>query len=397
MRNRGRPGFTLIELMVALALTMFIMVILSQAFTMSLETFSGMKGIGDMQINLRTAEVILRDDLRQDHFEGIRRLSDLTPTPGASQLMGPLPQAGFFAVRRSSNPTLSAASPYYIEGYDASNLPSFRATDHMLYMTVKRRGNRQENFFSASVNGPVSVLDQFFKAQTAYDVDGVLNLPYATQAAPYVTGSGSGIYNGQWAEVLYYLIRTGSTTEPHNPTSTLGTPIYALYRAQFVMVPDATNVNGVFANGQEMTTFAGISCNAGSTSVVFFSPADAAHQPPTGPVKRVIPDLHAFAPPATFDPANNRICAASTLVLPNVISFGIQVMPLLSATFVDVPPPVSGAAYGLYDTTKLSPTHATTGYTNGAANTGLKGIQITLRVWENNTRQTRQATIVQDL
>ena len=46
---RSRAGFTLIELMVAMALTVFIMVILSQAFILSLDTFSGMKGIGDMQ------------------------------------------------------------------------------------------------------------------------------------------------------------------------------------------------------------------------------------------------------------------------------------------------------------------------------------------------------------
>ena len=55
MQSRARPGFTLIELMVALALTLFIMVILSQAFILSLDAFSGMKGIGDMQQNLRTA------------------------------------------------------------------------------------------------------------------------------------------------------------------------------------------------------------------------------------------------------------------------------------------------------------------------------------------------------
>src|SRR6266849_6045380 len=78
MRARTRAGFTLIELMVAMALTLFIMVILSQAFVTALETFSGMKAIGDMQQQLRTAEVMLRDDLSQDHLEGKRRLSDQT-------------------------------------------------------------------------------------------------------------------------------------------------------------------------------------------------------------------------------------------------------------------------------------------------------------------------------
>src|SRR4051812_40305194 len=101
MRTRSRTGFTLVEMMVAMALTLFIMVILTQAFTLSLDTFSGMKGIGDMQMQLRVAEVILREDLRADHLEGKRRLSDrgVVPIdmPGAINpgiVLQP-PQAGF--------------------------------------------------------------------------------------------------------------------------------------------------------------------------------------------------------------------------------------------------------------------------------------------------------------
>jgi prepilin-type N-terminal cleavage/methylation domain-containing protein len=386
MRNRSRAGFTLIELMVAMALTMFIMVILSQAFMMSLETFSGMKGVGDMQINLRTAEVMLRDDLRQDHFEGKRRLSDLTLTAGDSQLIAQSPQAGFFAVRRSSAvpTTVSTAPPYppyVLEGFDASGMPSRRATDHMLYLTAKRKGNRQENFFTASILGDPSILGTFFSKQTAYDIDGIKNLPYATQTSPYLPGSTSGVYSGQWAEVLYYLVRTGSTVEQNNPASTLGTPLYSLYRAQFVMAPDATKLNGVIP-GAQWKTFAGMSCNPGTPTMTFYSPADAAMG------NRVFPDLS----PSALDPTTNAHAdAAKTLVLPNVISFEVQIMRLGDSNFDPTNlPNNTGQTYGVYDTTKFG----ATGY---PINTGLKGIQITLRVWENNTRQTRQATIVQDL
>src|SRR5262249_7897418 len=72
-----RRGLTLVEMLVATALTMFIMAILSQAFVTSLEVFSQLKGIGDMEEGLRTAATLLRDDLAQDHFEGKRRLSDV--------------------------------------------------------------------------------------------------------------------------------------------------------------------------------------------------------------------------------------------------------------------------------------------------------------------------------
>ena len=52
-----------------------------------------------------------------------------------------------------------------------------------------------------------------------------------------------------------------------------------------------------------------------------------------------------------------------------------------------------GPTSGLYDTT-LFATPAPTYFNNFG---GLSGVQVTLRVWDNKTRQTRQVTIVQDL
>src|SRR5262245_29335828 len=71
-----RTAFTLVEMLIAMALTIFVMVILSQCFILGLETFSCLKEIGDMQEELRSAANLLRADLSQDHFEGKRRLSD---------------------------------------------------------------------------------------------------------------------------------------------------------------------------------------------------------------------------------------------------------------------------------------------------------------------------------
>jgi prepilin-type N-terminal cleavage/methylation domain-containing protein len=394
MRARSRTGFTLIELMVAMALTLFIMVILSQAFVTALETFSGMKAIGDMQQQLRTAEVMLRDDLSQDHLEGKRRLSDLTTVANGSELVAHHPQAGFFAVRRST-PQAGLGAPYHNEG-SALGVPSYRAVDHMIYITVKRKGNRQENFFNTALqNNNPAVLATFFNHKTAYDVPKA-NMPYATQTQPYPFDglATTGFYSSQWAEVLYFLVRTGSTEEPNNPASTLGTPTYALYRAQFVMVPDGTYVSGQFNNalGLERSTFASLSCNPNPEDgkLAFYSPADAsafvAAQNP--PVKRVIPDL---APP--FNPeADARIfnSQTATLVCPNVISFQVQILRIANEPnlFIDVQN-ITGKTYGIYDTARLGVT--------GYPNFGLRGIQVTLRVWDNKTRQTRQATVVQDL
>ncbi len=371
-----RAAFTLVELMVAMTLTLFVMVILSQAFVLSLETFSGMKGIGDMQQNLRVASVLLRDDLSQDHFEGKRRLSDIVqlPTGPAAGIVNQPPLQGFFAILQGSAPIN--------EGNDASNMPSYRATNNLLYMTVKRKGNRTENFFSNALIGDAATLGTFFSQSTAYNVPASPDMPNTTWASPYLGGT-QGFYNTQWAEVLYYLLRTGTTEEPNNqgPLGPNETPTFSLYRAQFGMVPDATGVNTSFANvgaanaqalvNAQPWTFSSLSCNAIGSGVTFYSPADAALG------NRFSPNLAALAP-------NARLLTASTLVLPNVTSFHIQAKVLSSAA---VAPNFADVA--AYDTTKFGQA--------GYLNNGLKGIQITLRVWDPKTRQTRQITVIQDL
>ncbi|MBI2803903.1 MAG: prepilin-type N-terminal cleavage/methylation domain-containing protein [Planctomycetes bacterium] len=382
MKNQSRAGFTLIELMVAMALTLFIMVILSQAFVQSLEAFSQLKAIGDMQSNLRTAENLIRDDLSHAHFEGSRRLSDVNAA-GQSRIVLEPPQEGFIAVRQSSALSATVTAPYVYEGDDNYGISSYRATDHYLYMTVRRKGNRQENFFTTALNGQPAVLGAFFTPQTAYNLNPGVELPVATQTFPYVAGSSTGFYSSQWAEVAYYLRRTGSTEEPANPASTIGTPTFSLYRAQLVMAPDRTGLNSVFTTpaysganlvALSQTTFGGMSCQptpgaAAPTALSFFSPADAALG------QRVIPNL------ASFDPNTDaRVYASETLLLPNVVSFQVQIMPVgTNVNFMDVPGFV-------YDT-------ALPAYRTG----GLKALQITIRIFDLKTRQSRQVSIVQDL
>src|SRR5262249_25303957 len=65
---RRRRGFTLVELLVAMALTLFIMVILSEAFSAGLSSFRQLKAVSVMQERLRTAASILRRDLRANLF-----------------------------------------------------------------------------------------------------------------------------------------------------------------------------------------------------------------------------------------------------------------------------------------------------------------------------------------
>jgi prepilin-type N-terminal cleavage/methylation domain-containing protein len=139
-----RRGFTLVEMLVAMALTVFIMAILSQAFVAGLDTFRGLKAMGDMQQTLRVGINSLRSDLSADHFEGKRKLSDpdITSNP---------PKQGYVFIRQA-NPTKKTGPTTYnppssiFEGVDADGLPSQRAANHVLAMTIKLRGNQREHY-----------------------------------------------------------------------------------------------------------------------------------------------------------------------------------------------------------------------------------------------------------
>src|SRR5262245_50086561 len=157
-----RHGFTLVEMLVAMTLTLFIMVILSQAFITALDAFSQLKGIGDMEETLRVAATNLRSDLLQHHFEGERRLSD----PGFLTTGPPL--QGFFRIYQATpsgyeggdlDTNDPATDPYNGSyGLEPMNFPGgVYSPIHVLHFTIRLRGNRRENFLGATVplNSPL--------------------------------------------------------------------------------------------------------------------------------------------------------------------------------------------------------------------------------------------------
>src|SRR5262245_66481246 len=64
-----RAGFTLVESLVAMALIIFLMLILTTAFVQGLETFRRLKAAGDMQDRLRQSTTTIKDDLSWNHFQ----------------------------------------------------------------------------------------------------------------------------------------------------------------------------------------------------------------------------------------------------------------------------------------------------------------------------------------
>src|SRR5262245_35445687 len=116
---RRRKGFTITELLVAMALIIFIMYILAEAFSAGSTAFRNLKAIGDMNEKLRTTGQMLRRDLERDHFDGKRRISDPD-----FWMNGP-PTEGFLRIFQ--------VSQGISEGIDRDGNVSYRAVDHGLH------------------------------------------------------------------------------------------------------------------------------------------------------------------------------------------------------------------------------------------------------------------------
>ena len=170
---RRRRAFTIVELLVAMALIVLIMAILAEAFAAALESFRQLKAIGDMQERMRVATNHLRLDLLGRHFEGDRKLSQFGNTAR--------PQQGFFRIQQNS--------PAVLEGVDDDGLPSTRAAPGcVLHFAVHQIGGSRESYYTARIPPPVAP-----------------NSTLLCKQAPFAYQESDALIS-QWVEVAYWLM-----------------------------------------------------------------------------------------------------------------------------------------------------------------------------------------------
>src|SRR5262249_25332596 len=144
-------------------------------------------------------------------------------------------------------------------------------------------------------------------------------------------------------------------------------------------------------NGPNATAHSGFSYQASGANFYFNTPLDV-----TDPTKRSI----SFAQdPIVAPPAD---AAVNTLLLSDVVSFDIQMVqaPTLPAQPPPLPaqPPQGPPSFGYPVGTVLDFTDPPGGsYDTASPPGGILAVQITLRVWDLRTMQTRQITILQDM
>lgn len=450
MIRRQRRAFTITEMLVVMALIIFIMYILAQAFGAGATAFRNLKAIGDMNEKLRTTGQLLRRQLECDHFEDKKRLSD----PDFWK-EGP-PRQGFMRIYHGSSvissvdnmpPADYGVSGYYREGTDLDGNVSGRAVDHALHFTVKQRGNNRGDFFRAGVPIGSPLLSSLLLPDPRFQDQ---NVP---------------TFTSPWAEVAVFLRTTGEMTDDPEGTTT-PQPLYALHVRQRALVPDndaVTKANGGVRVGSNLyPSYAEVSCSPDpiNANVLYFNnPADV-----TIPERRLGKGSGGFSGNgaqsiyptlADEDPAQ----AGNDVVLTNVLSFEVKVLldrrqwfayynqllntgapmpdfvpvshPAIQA-FAKKNPTYSGvngprafdtwsqAKDDVYDYATPDPSapqtplwqfpNSTTSiplheFTTPATQTApavthrirIMAVQITIRIWDVNTRQTRQSSVVVEL
>lgn len=403
-RPTSRDGFTLVELLVAMALIIFLMTILSVAFSVAMGTFSELKAIGDMNSQLRSTSTLVRRDLASDHFE--RASGDparLNSIPTTSAWDGA--NKGFFYIRQDS-----AGVP---EGADADGIVAVRADGspitagrgtHEFGMTIRLSARTQSDTVSGSTTLPI-----------LGNLGGNNLLDFAYNPQQLVT---------QWAEVYYFLRPTPVLTSEANATNLT---LYTLYRRQRILTPNSmilpnTGPNAVAFNPDVINSsslglaqvplgpmpvqppqFIAVGPESLTTFVTpppapgVFIPLNRLggwHDPfrtgYPGPYPSPPPHTGPGPAPATFDWRPYSITGTdaanygSDVVLNNVLSFRIQVLYGAGTSFQDLP----GTTWPrIYDTARPP----------SGANPQIRAMRIQLRVYNAKSNMTRQVSIIQDL
>lgn len=240
-----RHGFTIVELLVAAAVSILLMVIVTEAFKRGLDMFRHLKSAGDLNERLRSASRALRDDIASFHFEdGVssdrQYLSGIDLRPSA--MPNDPPSNGFFRIIQMPEPlnppdptNNPAGEPCIFEGTDTDGMLFTRATRHMLHFTVFRRET------SPTVKFPVDP-SYMFRTLEPYPPASAGGVPHPNPLFPvaYVDPPDfreAGVFSSRWAEVVYFLAPNGRSAN--------GTPLFNLYRRQKLVLPPAGGYAGI--------------------------------------------------------------------------------------------------------------------------------------------------------
>ncbi len=255
-----RLAFSLVEMLVVLALSLLVFMLTAMAFNMASRAMRVHRAYAEDSTDLGNFERQLRFLLRQRHFEGDLRVSEIDPSDPNRQ-----PKAGFFAV---------------IEGGPEPVPPGVTSPPEGIYVkdglnfTVRLIGNSPTDFFETSLIRP----SEWNRLIERFQSRGLDPPPEARELFPppepppnfnlrtigypesrYQSGS---VFRSQWAEIAIFLSRQPDPDDPTkraatvpidhpahpdspNPSNPPAARLYRLHLRKLLLVPSH------FAKGQQ--------------------------------------------------------------------------------------------------------------------------------------------------
>ena len=422
-RTGHRRGFTLVELLVACALTVLIMAVLSTAFQAGMTTFSHLKSTVGLSEQLRSAEAVLRRDLEAPHLQDADGTTVRVSNPGVGNSGWAGASAkGYFEVVQATAPN---ATSFVLEGSDDS-VRSFRATDHALFFTSRLSGASAQDVFTGDVADATVPL-------TALPLNP--NPPFTTyNAQPGQTitdfaAAGGNAVASQWAEIGLFLVPNNTFTTDDTGTSTL--PLHSLVRRQRVLAQTAVPVafdtvpatytatpvgrRDYLPEGSFGTQILGTSTGPGGKSFVLFNDPGSVIAKKnrlgyvvlgTGPgavTTAAMPADTAAQPFRSLKVKSGHAKEGTDILIPNVVSMQVRVLTAGGAFIDQLPAAAATKADGITQET-VNLTTPAGGFRLDSASplaapsqTQMRALQIKLRVYDTKNRMTRQMTFSVDL
>ena len=399
-RNRG---FTIVELLVSLALIIFIMSLVSTIFVLATKSFRDMKAAGDLAEQLRSAGQLVRSMIKANHFEGNTQPSDqdfwkpkgssgALPTPWLDSSLkdasGFLWRTGYFRFEQSDSSSM--------EGADFDNINVYKAdgvADHRLSMSVLLNGNSPSDVFSAY-----------------YDPSLAITRPAFIPNPNYAYFESASLVRRPKAEVAFFLAGPDILDAPMTGlvSSNPSLKLYSLHMKTWLLKESGDPAGTVVDPKLSFATTPAIAWN--SLNEI------------SNPNQRA--STQYFATNTTLTRSANPL-SPETLILRNVISFDVQLLDKNGAIVSIRSNPANAntssnfyffdtsaeANWNKVVTTNMGVTTTTYNQVPGAwaaanwmQNTGvstpapiISAIKIRIRVYDPDNEITRQMTIIEPL
>jgi type II secretory pathway pseudopilin PulG len=429
-RTTNRTGFTITELLVSLALIVFIMSILATAFSAASKSVSDLKAANELAEKLRGVMTLLRRDL---HDTGTRLSSEDWPPPVDGDDGNERNRRGFFRLLQNGLPQTALPEPF---SFDDATIFAGSA----LHFSTFLRGTDPASTFSTQlVKG-----HPLFGAGSPAQIEGRFqSLAAGDPAHPEIPP----VYRSRAAEVVWYLVPSGEQTPPHtDPSIPVGVtnqqPLYVLVRRQRLL-EENENVQVPPGNpalswptvippppAEPMNTIRTIRVPAlrygSQIPAADLPPNGAPSEDPSQPVYAGLPLVP--AQPYPFNP-NDLANDVPDIVMNDVLSFDVTVLPHNGTRFVHLsdlqafnggnPAYPPGGPLFVFDTWTSQTfgrlNYGTDGpgpprwqrpgsyasiplYRNAAGELlRIKAIRVTLRIWDSKSQFTRQVSMIQDM